>query len=159
MGIMVRVLMLVACVPPLLPPGFCICRVGGWGCVAPTGQAQVAGGQKIKPALGKIGCCANRDCTGDHAGRPASTPGESKSRPGPAPRDDLHMPGCPAAPGADAFKWVEAAQSFAQTLPPIELRTSLPLDAAAPLAVRPVPPAANWPSSPPIYLCDCSLVI
>lgn len=157
MAILARVLMLVASLPLLFPPGFCICKVGGGG-VAPFGQAQVAGSQKIKPGLSKSGCCANRDCTGDHAGRPASQPGESKSRPAPAPRDDSHLPGCPAAAGADWFKVVEPVQTPVHTLPPVAL-VPFRLLAVVSVAAPPITTFTNWPSSPPIYLSHCSLVI
>jgi len=69
------------------------------------------------------------------------------------------MPGCPASVGVDRFKWVEPAQSFAQTLPPPDVGTFLPLEVVPPVAARPIPPAANWPSSLPIYLSHCALVI
>lgn len=156
MAILARVLMLVASLPLLFPPGFCICKVGGG--VAPFGQAQVAGSQKIKPGLSKSGCCANRDCTGDHAARPVSLPGESKSWPGPTPQDDSHMPGCPAAAGADASKWVEPSQPFAHPLPPLTVFVVLPVDVVG-RSRPPVPAPTNWPSSPPLYLSHCSLVI
>jgi hypothetical protein len=155
--ILARVLMLVACVPLLFPPGFCICKVGGWGAVAPTGQAHVATSQTPKPVLSKSGCCANRDCTGDHTERPAST-GDSKSRPGPAPRDDSHMPGCPAAAGADWFKVGEPVQTPVHTLPPVAL-VPFRLLAVVSVAAPPITTFTNWPSSPPIYLSHCSLVI
>lgn len=69
------------------------------------------------------------------------------------------MPGCPASVGVDRFKWVEPAQSFAQTLPPPDVGTFLPLEVVPPVAARPIPPAANRPSSLPIYLSHCTLVI
>ena len=69
------------------------------------------------------------------------------------------MPGCPASVGVDRFKWVEPAQSFAQTLPLHDVGSFLPLEVVLPVAVRPIPPATNGPSSLPIYLSHCALVI
>lgn len=158
LAILARVLMLVASVPLLFPPGFCVCKAGGWGRIAPTGQGLVAAKGQSTPGLSKTGCCGNRDCTGDHAGRPASQPDESKSRPGPAPRDDSHMPGCPAAAGADWFKLVEQVQTPVHPLPPVALVPFLPF-AVVIVATPPITTFTNWPSSPPIYLSHCSLVI
>lgn len=156
MAILARLLMLVASVPLLFPPGYCICKSGGGERVGATGHGPVVAQRADSSARSPSGCCGNRNCAGDHERRTPA--GESKSRPGPAPQDNDHMPGCPAAAGADASKWVEPSQTLAHTLPPLVVVVVLPVDVAG----RRRPPVAtptNWPSSPPLYLSHCSLVI
>lgn len=156
MSILARILMLVACVPLLQPPGFCVCKAGGP--VRTSSSQAVAGQSNTNLAPLKNGCCTQRNI--QIAAKPdLSEHTEPAPQPCPAPADDNHMPGCPASPGVDRFKWVEPAQSVAQTLPPLEAGTFLHFEVVTPVTARSRPPAANWPSSPPIYLSHCSLVI
>ena len=152
-----RVLMLVACVPLLQPTGFCVCKAGEWQRASPH-QEPIAVSSHVQVAAQKTGCCSQR-CTTDEATETATTPTEPVPHPCPSPGDDDHMPGCPASVGVDRFKWVEPAQSIAQTLPPLDVGTFLPLEVVQPVTVRPIPPAANLPLSLPIYLSHCALVI
>lgn len=149
--------MLVACVPLLQPTGYCVCKAGEWQRTSPH-REPVAATSHGPATAQKSGCCSQRH-TADEANKSTSVPVEPAPHPCPSPGDDHHMPGCPASAGVDRFKWVEPAQSFAQTLPPVEVGTFLPLEVLVPAASRPIPPAALWPSSPPIYLTHCSLVI
>ena len=156
MAILGRILMLVACVPLLQPPGFCLCKAGSPSHTSP--YQDVSGETDRCPAPQKSGCCSQRNAHDTTAKTPASLSSEPAQRPCPAPADDDHLPGCPASVGVDRFKWVEPAQSFAEPLPPVEVTVFLSLGVTA-LVARPVPTSLNWPSSPPLYLSHCSLVI
>lgn len=157
LAIFARVLMLVACVPLLQPTGYCVCKAGEWRGTS-LHRESVAATSHSPATAPKGGCCSQRH-TADDADQSVSSPATPAPPPCPLPDDDRHLPGCPASAGVDRFKWVEPAQSVAQTLPPVEVGTALPLESLVPAASRPVPPAAPWPSSPPIYLTHCSLVI
>lgn len=157
MAILARVLMLVACVPLLQPTGFCVCKAGEGQRTSPH-REPVADTTHGPPTAQKSGCCSQR-CTANEANKSSSSPVEPAPHPCPSPGDDQHMPGCPASVGVDRFKWVEPAQSFAQTLPLPDVGSFLPLEVVLPVAVRPIPPANNFPSSLPIYLSHCALVI
>ena len=143
-----RVVTLVACGPLLFPPGFCVCKAGGWVSAAPAAE------QKAPPARSKSGCCANRACRGDHVERT----GDSQPLSTPAPRDDSHLPGCPASAGVDWFKWVEPVAPLVQALPPVAVITFLLLN-VEPLTPPSIFTSTCWPSSPPLYLSHCSFVI
>lgn len=157
MAILARVLMLVACVPLLQPTGFCVCKAGEGQRTSPH-REPVAVGSHVQATPKKAGCCSQRHSV-DEVSKTATTPADPAPQPCPSPGGDDHMPGCPASVGVDRFKWVEPAQSLAQTLPPLDVGTFLPLEVVQPVAVRPIPPAANLPLSLPIYLSHCALVI
>lgn len=148
--------MLVACLPLLQPTGFCACKAAGSGCPSPHG-VPVAAPTPCPVTAQKAACCSHRSINAeDHkTARPVS----DRPAPCPTPGDDHHMPGCPASVGVDSFKWVEPAQSFAQTLPLPDVGSFLPLEVVLPVAVRSIPRVVQWPSSLPIYLFHCSLVI
>ena len=149
--------MLVACVPLLQPPGFCVCKAAGPGRVSSPWQGPAEARTPGSTPPQKVGCCSHRD---DASEATRTAPSFDPDRPAPCPTPDGdHLPGCPASAGVDRFKWVEPAQSFAQTLPPPDVGSSLPLEFVPPVAVRPVSPDADWPASPPIYLSHCSLVV
>lgn len=155
LAILARVLMLVACVPLLQPPGFCVCKVGVSSRTSP--YQDVSGQTHRCPVPQKSGCCSQRNAhvtTGETFANLSFVPAP---HPCPAPADDDHLPGCPASVGVDRFKWVEPAQSFADPLLPAEVAVFVSLE-VAPLAPRPAAPSFNWPS-PPLYLSHCSLVI
>lgn len=141
--------MLVACVPLLQSPGFCVCKAAGPGRTPSPAQEPAEARTDSFAAPQKAGCCSHRSLNAEANNTAPSDP----DRPAPCPTpadDDHHMPGCPASVGVDRFKWVEPAESFAQTSLPLEVGTFLPLEVVLPVAARPIPPAANWPSSPPI---------
>lgn len=156
MAILARVLMLVACLPLLQPTGFCVCKAG-WPGRTSSAHENTSRAFTSQASV-KSGCCSKRQSSDDLACASTSLP-EPTPYPCPSPSDDDHLPGCPASVGVDRFKWVEPAPSFAQTLPPLDVGAFLPLVVVLPVAVHPNPPAANWPSSPPIYLSHCALVI
>lgn len=156
MAILARVLMLVACVPLLQPTGFCVCKAAGPGRVSSPWQEPAEARTHSPTIPQKAGCCSHRNVNAeDNKAAPAAP---DRPAPCPTPGDD-HMPGCPASVGVDRIKWVEPAQSFAQTLPLLDVGSFLPLEVVLPVTVRPIPPAANCPSSLPIYLSHCALVI
>lgn len=140
MPVLARLLMLVACVPLLQPTGFCACKLGG---AAPTPPRQ-----NTAATPPKAGCCSHRhapECDDDSAPRPA-------------PADDRHLPGCPASVGVDHFKWAEPTEPVAAAPLPVESPAPYCLPVTTPAPARPVT-SANWPSSPPIYLAHCTLVV
>ena len=158
LAILVRILMLVACVPLLQPTGFCVCNAAGSGNTTSPSLEPTEARTHSPTAPHKIGCCSHHDI--DSEANKSAPSDSDRPAPCPTPRDDdHHMPGCPASAGVDRYKWVEPVQSFAQTLPALDVGTFLPLEFALPVAARPIPSAAVWPSSPPIYLTHCSLLI
>lgn len=148
-----QLLTLAACVPLLLPPGVCLCKAGD----RPRARAALAQARDAGPvALLDGPCCKKCQCAA-----PAATPSSHRGRhptPRPAPTEDPHLPGCPASPAADASKWVEPTQTVANILPPLQIVAFLPVEVTV-AARPPVPASANWPSSPPLYLSHCSLVV
>lgn len=152
MSILARVLMLVACVPLLLPPGICVCKAGQ-PVRTSSPLEQVEARTNPAPAAAKPGCCSQPRCTAES--RSSSLPPGDQS---PAPPDDSHMPGCPASPSAEAAKWVEPTQSFTTVLPPLDVVAIRPVQVVASAAPL-ISTSTNWPSSPPLYLSHCSLVI
>ena len=156
LAILARILMLVACVPLLQPPGFCVCKADWPGRTSPSQDS--AGQTNSRSAPQKSGCCSQRNANDSTVKAAPTASSEPAPHPCPAPADDDHLPGCPASAGVDRFKWVEPAQSVAEALPPVELTAFLHLEVAAP-AARPIPPSTNASSSPPLYLSHCSLVI
>lgn len=154
MAILARVLMLVACVPLLQPPGFCVCKAAGSGRTSPSQKGSALANSSPAPTKG---CCSRRSPNDPVTSATTESPAPT---PCPAPADDdHHLPGCPASVGVDRFKWVEPAQSFSDSLPAVDPGSFLPLDVVLPVAVRLIPPALISRSLPPIYLTYCSLVI
>jgi hypothetical protein len=68
------------------------------------------------------------------------------------------MPGCPAAPGADRYKWADPMPSLVFLLPLVASAVVVS-DTPAPKPMKVAVTAAIWPSDPPLYLSHCSLVI
>ncbi len=154
MAILARILMLVACVPLLQPTGFCACKAGKWLLTPPHPELATA----TSPApvtTQQSRCCPHRNVCVE--GQKAAPPGPDRPAPCPTPGDD-HLPGCPASAGVDRFKWVEPAQLIVQDVPMPDVNMLPPLEILRP-TVLPVLPVADWPSSPPIYISHCSLVI
>lgn len=152
MATLARVLMLVACVPLLQPPGFCICKTAARARARAVTLAPVKAEAPHAPSSD----CGCRQCK---IGQPPthSTESSEPSTPTPTP-DESHLPGCPASPGVDRFKWVEPVQSLVHDLPSVEVLTFLHIEVVGPAALPSRTPA-TWPSSPPFYLSHCSLVI
>ena len=152
MAILGRVLMLVACVPLLLPTGFCICKAGDTGCT----QSHVEAARAVTPTPShKAEGCFHHHATPDNS--PAELPGEQPPQPAPAPHND-HSPGCPAAsPGVERLQWSEPTPGATVALLP----ATFVVVALAPTVVsRPTaPPGTPRPVSLPLYLSHCSLVI
>ena len=157
LAILGRILMLVACVPLLLPTGICVCKAGVSGGVSARQAAFKgrAGGSVASPCNA---CCTTGRCP-EHVGKAASSQaGRVSQSPRPVPTDDRHMPGCPASPTAEASKWVEPTPPLAAALPPHEAVAFLFIEVVF-VAARQISNPANRSSSPPLYLSHCSLVI
>lgn len=134
--------MWMACLPLLQPTGLCICKGG-----------LLTRAQSLRLADADHTTAADCSCRGCRNGRDPAPPSRT-----PAQDDDSHMPGCPASPGVDRYKWADPTPSLHSLLPPVALVSILPdLPAAKPIsvAVR----AVTWPSDPPLYLSHCTLVI
>ena len=147
MSILVRVLMLAACVPSLvLPPGVCPCRVGEW-CGAPHEHRDAAA----------VGHCS------DHHGGDASDLAATDTSPdshdhtgGPVPHDDRDCPCCRTADAIRDARVGPTTDPAGVSVPALAPTGFVP----APAYPRPLPLAAVIrPSSPPLYLSHCSLVI
>lgn len=157
MAVVVRVLMLAACGPLLLPPGYCLCKagVGSRGTARPQ---EPGSGPQSQPPATRSTCCSHRHPATaggvDHRQTVTDTP----LAPGPTPHDDSHLPGCPASPGVDRYKWTEPTPPSAAVLsPPLTLPLDVPLE---PAPHRPLTAAeTNRASAPPLYLSHCALVI
>ena len=142
LSILARVLMWMACLPLLQPTGLCICKGGGYTRAQPHQQAD--------PDHTTSADCSCRGC---RIGRDHTPPARA-----PARDDDSHIPGCPASPGVDRYKWADPTPSLHSPLPPVALVTVLPdLSAAKPIKFAAC--AVTWPSDPPLYLSHCTLVI
>ena len=149
---LVRVLMLVACLPLLQPTGFCICKAGSRAHARPAPLPTIP----VEVSHTSSSDCNCRHCNSE---RPPALPTKTgePSSPDPIP-DDSHSPGCPASPGVDCFKWVEPVQSLDHDMPPVEVVALLPIEVVK-FATLPTITSTTWPSSPPFYLTHCSLVI
>lgn len=155
MPILTRFLMLLATVPLLLPPGVCVCKAGDGrsasGRAAATAQAHHA-----------VNSHAHAGCSHARRTTSASRPVADRlidSTPAPVPHDDHHNPGCPAASaGVERLQGGEpTAGTIGSIAPaPFAVVLHLPRSPALRLVGR---PAAAWPSSPPLYLSYCSLLI
>jgi hypothetical protein len=152
-----RVLMLVACVPLLQPTGFCVCKAGGRDRTLPR-QVHIDAEATASSTVKKSGCCSQ--CHTPDAAKllAASDLDGQPHRPCPAPDNDSHLPGCPASPGVDRFKWVEPIPQITSVLPPLDSAAFLPVEVKVSTLVS-VPTSTFSPSSPPLYLSHCSLVI
>jgi hypothetical protein len=154
LSILGRILTLLACVPMLLPSGFCACKAGDAGGTPPPANASRA---ITPPPSHKTEGCSHRHAVRDH--NPAVAPGEPPTRPAPVPCEDHHSPGCPAAsPAVERIQWSETTPGTTTVLLllPFVLAVLAPAANARPPVDRPF---SNWPSSPPLYLSHCSLVI
>jgi hypothetical protein len=139
--------MILACGPLLLPTGVCVCHAAERG---GRPQASAVDTPTNPPAVRKSRCCS-KCVTAPVDERPTAVAPEA-----PRPADD-HLPGCPASPAADSLKWVDPTPQLAAVLalPVAPLLTAEPL----PTPVQPSPVSVRWPSSPPLYLMHCALVI
>lgn len=136
--------MWVACLPLLQPTGMCICKAG-----LPTR----AHSHRQAHTDAKHTATVNCSCRGCRNER-----GRSPETPSPAPADDSHLPGCPASPGVDRYKWADPAPSLISLLPPVTFVAVLP-DLPATKPMKAAGSARIWPSDPPLYLSHCTLVI
>ena len=155
LSILGRLLMLLACVPLLLPPGFCVCKAGDAG-GTPLPYANASGAITPPPSHD------SERCSHPHASQDDSVavaPGEPTTHPAPAPHEDHHSPGCPAAsPAVERPQWTEPTPGVTAALPllPFIVAVFAPGANARPPAHQ---RSLNWPSSLPLYLSHCSLVI
>lgn len=153
MAILVRVLMLVACGPLLIPPGFCVCKAGVTSCT-PSHRESV-GRQATTAESHSTARCPHRHDTSKAASE-STSPGEPTP---PAPHDDDHAPGCPAATvGGDRLQWVEPTADTT----PVAVQAEFVGFLLVPATGGCRPPDRqhiNRPCSPPLYLTHCSLVI
>jgi len=147
LAIVVRFLMLLACVPLLAPPGLCACRAGE--------RDHTQSHQEAAPAPERA-CCAHRH--GPHDREASARPCEPTPRPAPAPHDNDHCPGCPAVTaGVERLPWSEPTAGAIGVPAPAAL-AGVPF-VPAPPARHVLRPIAPDPSDPPLYLSHCSLVI
>jgi hypothetical protein len=138
--------MLLACGPLLAPSGLCVCKAG-----RPGGAVAVRASVEVPPTAPKMKRSGCTCCDSAPVAKSRST-----LPPKPSPTDD-HLPGCPASPGADSLKWVEASPQVVvvQALLEIVALVAEP----APVVPRVSLTSARWSSSPPLYLSHCALVI
>jgi hypothetical protein len=144
LAILARMLAFVACMPLLLPSGFCLCDAER-GC--PTASSHGASDSESP----------GHDCAHDlHRHDDFSAPANhSPSHHEP----DEHAPGCPAAVASmERVQTNETAIDLSLNLLNFEWSSFDP--AAEPRCADAVPYFADpWPDSPPLYLFHCSLVI
>ena len=88
MTILLRILVLLACLPQLQPPGFCVCEA------VPRDVS--------RPARPPADGCHPNDADHDE----------------PRPSEPPHSPGCPALISVDRSTWVEPASVLVRDLPP-----------------------------------------
>lgn len=150
---LVRVLMLVACVPMLLPPGICMCDAGALTCTDPHRTADLSSAS-YSPASGR--CC---HCHTSAETEPDLAAAEQSAHDHlPAPHDD-HAQRCPAAP-VD----IEKLQRAESTIDACQVAVLLACFEGILLPVTHVPrlPVCSVECreySPPLYLTHCSLII
>lgn len=139
---MIRALMLLACVPLLQPPGFCVCRA-----------SERVGTPSPVEIIEHASCCHHKHC--EESAPPQPRPADSDC---PARHDDSHMPGCPASVGVDRFKWIEPTLNFDHALALAE-PAAIEAVVAVPASHQQIDTPAFWPSAPPLYLSLCTFVI
>lgn len=133
-AIAARISMLLACLPLLLPTGVCLCDASSDGC------AQTV----VVDAADSHDCCSN--C------HQSTTPSPNC----PTPCDD-HLPTCPAAK-LEVSHWTKPTVSLSfDFLPTIVSQIAEPIEAATVSATSHVS-VSFWPSAPPRYLSNCSLL-
>jgi hypothetical protein len=155
LAILVRVLMLVACGPLLVPPGFCVCNAGEAGCTPLHCEHVAAHGTDAAP-VDLPDHCSHRHGPAEATASDHVQAGLPTPHPSPAPHD--HAPGCPAATaGVERPQRVEPTADASPVLVPAPFVGFL----LAPVTggTRPPSPPTPWPSPLPLYLSHCSLVI
>lgn len=152
MSILGRLLTLVACVPLLLPPGYCVCEAGDTGCMQPS-RAKVAG-TITPPPSHKTEGCSHRHVAQTVSG---TALGDQPPQGPAAPIPNDHSPGCPAAsPAVERLQWSDPTPGVTAALLPVAFVALEP----APVAARPADrPCTRRHAAPPLYLSHCSLVI
>jgi hypothetical protein len=152
--ILARVLMLLACVPLLLPTGFCICEAAGRCCTQVECQRAESTREKADTPK-KSGCRHHHH----HDDADSDTPPGDTHHHHHRPKDGQHDPGCPAASAdVDRSQATEPTLGVTDVVPPVFVVAYLPfLPHPAHARVRVAP--SGWPSAPPLYLSHCSLVI
>jgi hypothetical protein len=154
LAILMRVLLLVACGPLLVPPGICVCKAGVTSCTADVrATVEKQDGSPVRPH--STACCSHRHDT-------LKIPSESTQHgepttPVPAHHDD-HTPGCPAGNLADRLQSVEPTTD---TTPVTVLVTfaDVVFETTTGGCNRSDHHVLNWPCSPPLYLTHCCFVI
>ena len=138
LAILIRVLMLLACGPLLLPSGYCICTIG----------IATATPLESHPTL----CCSHHDHTSpdhDNAGSDSA----------PMPDDDEHAPGCPAITGEVSCLPPAESNIDVTVLAVVPAASNHSDRSLISLRLDPPPSEPFRLSSPPLYLAHCSLVI
>lgn len=145
-----RLVLLVACVPLLLPPGLCAC---GSEAVAPSRRVNVA---NVAPAAAPV-----KRCGCGHTAKHATT--ETRTVVPSAPEHEHqvpHVPSCPAVTGVERAPWAERAE-------PVDHVTALAFVVACanPFAFAepgthdaPTPHCAPAFEDRPRYLTHCALL-
>jgi hypothetical protein len=143
LAVPVRILMLLACVPLLGPPGVCLCAAGDHAPPAP---------RSVKPAQPPAGPHAG--CRHHHAQPPSDPPAPAT----PAPAGDDHHPGCPAAvvTGTDEVPGTDPTPDLFAFPPAATLDLPAPATPAARASASSTP--RPRPSGLPLFLHHCALV-
>lgn len=144
MSIMVRFLMLVACLPLLLPSLFCICKAD-----VEKRASQDHVRVDIVASTQTIDGCSHHRC-------PKPVPTDPHSAP--APLED-HKPVCPFASAiVENLQWTEPTVTEIGVLNVADF-AGVPLFSMTPARHSVDFSVGNSQSSPPLYLSHCSFVI
>lgn len=147
--------MFLACLPLLQPNGFCVCMADGGVETHPKIEESGSVDHSETPRAKKVGCCS-RCCDSEEPSLTGSN--ERDSFPSRPPQNDHHLPGCPASPAVDKFKWSEPAPSVAQLLPSIYIGLFVWVEAPAETNPLKLPFSIPFPTIPP-SLTHCPLLI
>jgi len=145
--------MVLACVPLLLPSGFCVCEAGKQ-CCTQTGcdrAGTLEGCDADAPK--KSGCCHHRH------DRDISIAFSDTPRHDPKPPGGQHVPGCPAASvDYDRSQATEPTLGWNGISPSSSTIAYVPFSPRVHHVQVCLTPQKR-PSGPPIYLTHCSFVI
>ena len=155
MFLLVRVLMLVACVPLLLPTGFCSCKVD-WLSLDLHCQEYIQKDEHQSLSGLKSSCCCGH---GDPTEEAQLSPVDKPADPIHTPLNDQQKPECPGCPGAFQTRIIESTVSVSHIFAAFEHYGSFTHELSIPVPPRPLLNLFHTSSLPPIYLTHCALVI
>jgi hypothetical protein len=144
----VRILVLAACLPLLLPPGLCACGASRHlPARAPTAEPAV----RVVPAE----CCSH----GHHHARAATEPATVPPAQTPAAPQDQHAPGCPVVRGIDGLVPSASGGSLEIHAPCLLANIDFrPLTVAALARKRLTDHGCQFHAGLPLYLSHCALL-